>query len=109
MTNMMLSSNLPQAKKIAGVCRQYITAMKGVRKLLLLRTSPAPAGLLYVAEKRRNQPIQDPKMDHLVCFLPGKDSAVRLADCDGHWEPREGGVGFRGQEVQEGMHNYGET
>ena len=77
---MMCHPNLTLAKKVAGGCRQYITAMKGIRKLLLLRTSPAPEGLLYVAEKGRNQPNQDPKMDHLVCFLPGKDPA-----CDGHW------------------------
>lgn len=62
----------------AGGCRQYTRAMKGIRKLLLLRTSPAPEGLLYVAEKRRNQAIQDPKMDHLVCFLPGKHLAPQL-------------------------------
>ena len=46
--------------------------MKGVRKLLLARTSPAPGGLLYIAERRRHKGPQDPKMDHLVCFLPGR-------------------------------------
>ena len=76
-------------KVIAGGCRQYITAMKGIRKLLLLRTSPAPEGLLYVAEKKRNQPIQDPKMDHLVCFLPGKDLAYKC-----HLEPSKGKGGW---------------
>ena len=61
--------------------------MKGIRRLLLLRTSPTPEGLLYVAEKGRNQPNRDPKMDHLVCFLPGKDSA-----CKGHWGQSGGRV-----------------
>ena len=77
-------------------------AMKGVRKLLLLRTSPAPEGLFYIAEKRRNQPIQDPKMDHLVCFLPGKDPA-----CNGHWELGRG-LGCRGGGLQVETQHHGE-
>ena len=55
-----------------AACRQYTKAMKGIRKLLLVRTSRTPDGLLYVAEKRRGSAAQEPKMDHLVCFLPGE-------------------------------------
>ncbi|KAL3131586.1 hypothetical protein ABBQ38_007885 [Trebouxia sp. C0009 RCD-2024] len=58
-------------KKDHALLKQYTKSMKGIRKLLLVRTSPAPEGLLYVAEKQRRRPKQDPKMDHLVCFLPG--------------------------------------
>ena len=42
--------------------------MQGVRRRLLHRTAKE-GGLLYVAELHGNS-IQ-PKMDHLVCFLPG--------------------------------------
>jgi len=52
-------------------CRQYKQAMKGVRGLLLQRTSPGPEGLTYIAERRRRKGPLEPKMDHLVCFLPG--------------------------------------
>ena len=46
--------------------------MRGVRDLLLQETGPSggPEGLLYVAELHNK--ITTPKMDHLVCFLPGK-------------------------------------
>ena len=77
---------------MVGGCRQHITAMKGIRKLLLLRTSPAPEGLLYVAEKKCNQPVQDPKMDHLVCFLPGKNPAHKC-----YREPSRGLGGWGGK------------
>ena len=45
--------------------------MKGVRHLLLQETAPSgmPGGLLYVAELHHT--AVTPKMDHLVCFLPG--------------------------------------
>ena len=64
-------------------CRQYTRAMKGIRKLLLVRNSRAPDGLLYVAEKRRNSAIKDPKMDHLVCFLPGESYLLEHLVCPG--------------------------
>lgn len=51
--------------------RQYKKAMRGVRDLLLMRTSPGADGLLYIAERRRRKGAVEPKMDHLVCFLPG--------------------------------------
>ena len=43
--------------------------MQGVRKKLLQRTAKE-GGLLYVAELHGTS-VQ-PKMDHLVCFLPGE-------------------------------------
>lgn len=42
-----------------------------------MRTSPAPDGLLYIAERRRRKGNKDPKMDHLVCFLPGSVSLLQ--------------------------------
>ena len=53
------------------LCRQYKRSMKGVRQLLVMRTSPAAEGLTYIAERRRHKGNPEPKMDHLVCFLPG--------------------------------------
>ena len=44
--------------------------MGGVRHRLLARTAPeAQGGLLYVGELHSDSLL--PKMDHLVCFLPG--------------------------------------
>ncbi|DBA98648.1 hypothetical protein WJX77_007859 [Trebouxia sp. C0004] len=54
-----------------ALLKQYKQAMKGVRGLLLQRTSPGPEGLTYIAERRRRKGPLEPKMDHLVCFLPG--------------------------------------
>ena len=53
---------------------RYIHAMQEVRKRLLQRTPRIPGnrhpkGLLYVSEIKSNK--LHPKMDHLVCFLPG--------------------------------------
>lgn len=45
--------------------------MQGVRKKLLHRTAKK-GGLLYVAELHGT--ATQPKMDHLVCFLPGEAS-----------------------------------
>ena len=59
-------------QQVFAKCRQYKKAMKGVRSLLLTRTSPAPDGLVYIAEKRHRKGALEPKMDHLVCFLPGE-------------------------------------
>ena len=63
-------------------CRQYVHAMKGVRSLLLTRTSPAPDGLLYIAERKRRKGAKEPKMDHLVCFLPGKQTHGQHAESE---------------------------
>lgn len=55
--------------------RGYKEAMQGVRKKLLARTAPGKAGLLYVGELAGS--TLQPKMDHLVCFLPGKPSCIK--------------------------------
>ena len=46
--------------------RQYIAAVQGVRRRLAMRSS---GGLLFVGEL--DDDVAVPKMDHLVCFLPG--------------------------------------
>lgn len=53
--------------------------MRAVRGRLLRRTAPAAeGGLLYVAEQQVQPQHKgagfkhSPKMDHLVCFLPGE-------------------------------------
>ncbi len=56
--------------RLWGVCRGYKEAMQGVRRKLLARTAPQ-GGLLYVGELHGD--VLEPKMDHLVCFLPGED------------------------------------
>ena len=48
-----------------------------MRKRLLARTSPQGAGLLFVGELHGD--TLTPKMDHLVCFLPGEGLAATLA------------------------------
>lgn len=50
----------------------YVDSMRGVRARLLRRTPPSarhPAGLAYIGELVNG--AFSPKMDHLVCFLPG--------------------------------------
>ena len=63
---------------VAGVCRGYKEAMQGVRKKLLARTAPQ-GGLLFVGELHGE--VLEPKMDHLVCFLPGASSATPAVLC----------------------------
>lgn len=46
----------------------YVEAMGGVKKHLV-KKSPGPLQLTYIAELINGQ--SSPKMDHLVCFLPG--------------------------------------
>jgi mannosyl-oligosaccharide alpha-1,2-mannosidase len=51
--------------------RMYKEAMSGVRERLIDSTADV-AGLTYVAELQgANAATKQPKMDHLVCFLPG--------------------------------------
>jgi hypothetical protein len=45
----------------------YLEAVEGIKKHLVKRT--ATEHLLYIAEQINDRP--SPKMDHLVCFLPG--------------------------------------
>jgi hypothetical protein len=61
--------------RLWGVHRGYKESMQGVRKKLLARTAPQ-GGLLYVGELHGD--VLEPKMDHLVCFLPGEDLARLL-------------------------------
>ena len=46
----------------------YIASISGVQKLLVRRSKPN--NLLFVGELDTGSNFQ-PKMDHLVCFLPG--------------------------------------
>ena len=71
-------SNMHLFKFLLLAFRQYKRAMKGVRQLLVMRTSPAANGLTYIAERRRHKGHPDPKMDHLVCFLPGANPCSTL-------------------------------
>ncbi len=61
------------APAVPATCREYKRAMRGVRARLLDRS--AAEGLLFVAElnadAKGGERIKTPKMDHLVCFLPG--------------------------------------
>lgn len=52
--------------------RMYKEAMAGVRERLV-DTTAGVAGLTYIAELKGTGPAaqKQPKMDHLVCFLPG--------------------------------------
>lgn len=48
--------------------REYLTAMEGMKKLLVRKTKTT--GLTFVGELLAGRSFS-PKMDHLVCFLPG--------------------------------------
>ncbi|XP_061590463.1 endoplasmic reticulum mannosyl-oligosaccharide 1,2-alpha-mannosidase [Cololabis saira] len=50
-----------------NLLEDYIQAMEGVKKHLVRQTGPG--GLTFVGELSHNR--FNPKMDHLVCFLPG--------------------------------------
>ncbi|BDA50577.1 probable endoplasmic reticulum mannosyl-oligosaccharide 1,2-alpha-mannosidase at C-terminar half [Coccomyxa sp. Obi] len=64
----MLKQWLISGKKQPSFLEGYKEAMQGVRKKLLARTAPQ-GGLLFVGELHGE--TLEPKMDHLVCFLPG--------------------------------------
>ena len=49
-----------------AMIKRYTQAIQTVRRKLLRRST---GGLLYIAEETGN--VLSPKMDHLVCFLPG--------------------------------------
>lgn len=57
---------------------RFVQAMQSVRKELLHWTGSNNTGLLYISEKQGTG--VSPKMDHLVCFLPG---LLALADFHG--------------------------
>ncbi|EIE20577.1 hypothetical protein COCSUDRAFT_48568 [Coccomyxa subellipsoidea C-169] len=64
----MLKQWLISGKRQPFFLEGYKEAMQGVRRKLLARTAPQ-GGLLYVGELHGD--VLEPKMDHLVCFLPG--------------------------------------
>jgi len=59
--------------------RMFKETMRGVREQLLDKTSEVD-GLVYVAELKRGR--VEPKMDHLVCFLPGLLVLAHWHVCD---------------------------
>eukprot|EP01025_Chloroclados_australasicus_P066063 TRINITY_DN9036_c1_g1_i2.p1 TRINITY_DN9036_c1_g1~~TRINITY_DN9036_c1_g1_i2.p1 ORF type:complete len:917 (-),score=101.02 TRINITY_DN9036_c1_g1_i2:320-2995(-) len=69
----MLKNWLLSGKKNTQYRNEYVVAMQGIRKHLISKTAPDPYGLWYVGEldMEHNQRQFVPKMDHLVCFLPG--------------------------------------
>ena len=48
---------------------RYMNALEAIEEHLIARSSPS--GYVYVAEMKQGRKKQIPKMDHLVCFLPG--------------------------------------
>ncbi|KAM4607313.1 mannosidase, alpha, class 1B, member 1b [Polymixia lowei] len=63
----LLKQWLQGGKKENQFLEDYLQAMEGVKKNLLQKSSPN--GLTFVGELSHGQ--FSPKMDHLVCFLPG--------------------------------------
>ncbi|RWS22894.1 endoplasmic reticulum mannosyl-oligosaccharide 1:2-alpha-mannosidase-like protein, partial [Leptotrombidium deliense] len=56
--------------KISWLRDDYSNAVKAIKERLM-RTTDGPLKLTYVGEKVRYTSSVVPKMDHLVCFLPG--------------------------------------
>ncbi|XP_034547328.1 mannosidase, alpha, class 1B, member 1b [Notolabrus celidotus] len=63
----LLKQWIQGGKKEDHFLEDYLQAMEGVKKNLLQKSSPN--GLTFVGELSHGQ--FSPKMDHLVCFLPG--------------------------------------
>uniref|UniRef100_A0A672SKJ5 alpha-1,2-Mannosidase n=1 Tax=Sinocyclocheilus grahami TaxID=75366 RepID=A0A672SKJ5_SINGR len=63
----LLKQWLQGGKKETELLEDYLQAVEGVRKNLLRQTSPSK--LTFVGELSNGR--LNPKMDHLVCFLPG--------------------------------------
>uniref|UniRef100_A0A8C7Z1K6 alpha-1,2-Mannosidase n=1 Tax=Oryzias sinensis TaxID=183150 RepID=A0A8C7Z1K6_9TELE len=63
----LLKQWLQGGKKEPQFLEDYLQAIEGVKKNLLQKSSPK--GLTFVGELSNGQ--FSPKMDHLVCFLPG--------------------------------------
>ncbi|XP_008333817.1 endoplasmic reticulum mannosyl-oligosaccharide 1,2-alpha-mannosidase isoform X2 [Cynoglossus semilaevis] len=63
----LLKQWIQGGKKEEGLLQDYLQAIEGVKKNLLQKSSPN--GLTFVGELSHGQ--FSPKMDHLVCFLPG--------------------------------------
>ena len=65
-----LLSGKSQAPQMLRMRASYEEAMQGVREVLL-RRSTGRLRLWFVGELKQDGRTYDPKMDHLVCFLPG--------------------------------------
>ncbi|KAK7143301.1 hypothetical protein R3I93_014455 [Phoxinus phoxinus] len=63
----LLKQWLQGGKKETELLEDYLQAVEGVKKNLLRQTSPSK--LTFVGELSNGR--LNPKMDHLVCFLPG--------------------------------------
>ncbi|XP_036383218.1 mannosidase, alpha, class 1B, member 1b [Megalops cyprinoides] len=63
----LLKQWIQGGKKEKELLEDYLQAMEGVKKNLLRKSSPS--GLTFVGELSHGH--FSPKMDHLVCFLPG--------------------------------------
>uniref|UniRef100_A0A674N3G9 alpha-1,2-Mannosidase n=1 Tax=Takifugu rubripes TaxID=31033 RepID=A0A674N3G9_TAKRU len=63
----LLKQWIQGGRKEDQLLEDYLQAIEGVKKNLLQRSSPT--GLTFVGELSHGQ--FSPKMDHLVCFLPG--------------------------------------
>ncbi|KAL4609386.1 endoplasmic reticulum mannosyl-oligosaccharide 1,2-alpha-mannosidase-like [Arapaima gigas] len=63
----LLKQWIQGGKKEKELLEDYLQAVEGVKKNLLRKTSPR--GLTFVGELSHGR--FSPKMDHLVCFLPG--------------------------------------
>ncbi|XP_030647754.1 mannosidase, alpha, class 1B, member 1b isoform X2 [Chanos chanos] len=63
----LLKQWIQGGKKETELLEDYLQAMEGVKNNLLKKSSPL--GLTFVGELSHGQ--FSPKMDHLVCFLPG--------------------------------------
>ncbi|KAJ0019650.1 hypothetical protein NQD34_007219 [Periophthalmus magnuspinnatus] len=63
----LLKQWIQGGKKETQFLEDYLQAIEGVKKNLVQKTSPN--GLTFVGELSHGQ--FSPKMDHLVCFLPG--------------------------------------
>ncbi|KAJ3603535.1 hypothetical protein NHX12_028280 [Muraenolepis orangiensis] len=63
----LLKQWIQGGKKETQFLEDYLQAIEGVKKNLLQKSSPS--GLSFVGELSHGQ--FSPKMDHLVCFLPG--------------------------------------
>uniref|UniRef100_A0A3Q1HVR1 alpha-1,2-Mannosidase n=1 Tax=Anabas testudineus TaxID=64144 RepID=A0A3Q1HVR1_ANATE len=63
----LLKQWIQGGKKENQLLDDYLQAIEGVKKNLLQKSSPN--GLIFVGEVSHGQ--FSPKMDHLVCFLPG--------------------------------------
>jgi mannosyl-oligosaccharide alpha-1,2-mannosidase len=65
----LLKQWLQTGKKIDFLRDDYLTAMEGVRKHLVRETPTSD--LTYIGELNAGNAGFSPKMDHLVCYLPG--------------------------------------